>query len=401
MKRTLLSAVLLLACALLSGCGAPSAPMTAGAEPLPEGAIAFDYEQGHLYFDARLCDSLPARLIFDSGAVGLHVDSAWFARSGLELRRLGQANLQGAGVRRREVALLLDSLSFRVDTLRLESRMTTVPDLKSIAGRQIDGIFGVDYLRGCVLFDLRRGYMQAVDPDTLAGAGFRRIPAEWQNDFLFVEACVRFDGERSVAGRFLLDMGCGATLIVNAPAARKADWAGYVGRRVRYTTVAGGIGGDSESETCRAGAVEFGGRRFASVPVTVSCDGGGYLAREEVAGVIGNRLLERFVFAIDCEEPALWLRPAEACDERFPYETAGFAAIDRTDICDGWVVTGLFDGIAPAALRPGDTVVGWDGVPLAGQRRADSLMRVPGKHRIGVVRGGERMNYEIEIKEIL
>lgn len=397
MKRSLLSAALLLAGALSSGCGDTSA--TVGAEPLPEGAVAFDYEQGHLYFDARLCDSIPARLIFDTGAVGLHVDSLWLSRSGLECRRLGRASLHGAGQRRREVTLLLDTLSLGIDTLRLESRMTSVPDLKSIVGRRIDGIFGVDYLKGCVLFDLRRGYMQAVDPDTLAGAGFRRIPAEKQGDFLLVEACVRFDGERVVTGRFLLDTGCGMMLIVNAPAAQKAGWTGYAGRRVRYTTVAGGIGGDSETEMCRASSVEFGGRTFASVPVAVSCDGDGYLAREDVAGVIGNKLLERFVFAIDFAAPALWLRPAS--DGRFPYETAGFAAIDRTDICDGWVLTGLYDGIAPAGLRPGDVVVGWDGVPLAGRQRADSLMRVPGRHRIEVSRDGENTNYEIEIKEIL
>lgn len=401
MKRTLLFAVLSLGGLLSAGCGGPSVSEVAEAEPLPEGAVAFDYEQGHLYFDARLCDSIPARLIFDTGAVGLHMDSLWLSRSGLECRRLGRASLQGAGQRRREVTLLLDTLSLGIDTLRLESRMTSVPDLKSIVGRRIDGIFGVDYLKGCVLFDLRRGYMQAVDPDSLAGAGFRRIPAEKQGDFLLVEACVRFDGERVVVGRFLLDMGCGQTLIVNAPAACKADFAGYAGRKVRYTTVAGGVGGDSESEMCRAAAVEFAGRTFASVPVAVSCDGDGYLAREDVAGVIGNKLLERFVFAIDFAAPALWLRPAEESDGRFSYETAGFAAIDRTDIGGGWVVTGLYDGIAPAGLRPGDVVVGWDGMPLAGQRRADSLMRVPGPHRMEVSRDGENTNYEIEIKEIL
>lgn len=405
MERVLLSAVLLLGGMLSAGCGGPSASQVAEAEPLPVGAEPFDYDRGHLYFDARLCDSLPARLIFDSGASGLHVDSQWLAHSGLQFRQLGRACLRGAGQRLQEVPLVFDSLSFGVGTRRLESRQTPVFDLKSLLGRRIDGIFGADCLHrfagACVLFDLRRGYLQAVDPDTLAGAGFRTIPARTQGDFLLVEACVRFDDERVVSGRFLLDTGCGQTLIVNAPAAGKADFAGYAGVKVRYTTVAGGVGGDSECEICRAAEVGFGGNAFASVPVAVSCDGSGYLAREDVAGVIGTKLLERFVFAIDFAAPALWLRPAEACGERFPYETAGFAAIDRTDIGDGWVVTGLYDGIAPAGLRPGDTIVGWDGIPLAGQEQAERLMREPGRHRIEVARGGERANYEIEVKEIL
>ncbi len=404
MKHTLLSAISLLFCVLAVGCGGTSASMTDEAEPLPDGAFPFDYYKGHLYFDAQVCDSLPARLIFDTGAVGLHVDSLWLIRSEWSPRRLVRANLEGAGVQRKETSLILDTLSFDVGTLHLESRMTSVLDLKAIVGRQADGIFGLDYLNrfadSCVLFDLRRGYMRAVNPDTLADAGFRRFPVEKQGNFLLVDACVRFDDERVVDGRFLLDMGCGRTLIVNTPAAREADFDGYAGRRVHYATIAGGVGGESETEICRAAAVDFGGATFAAVPVTVSRDESGYLAREDVKGVIGTNLLDRFVFAIDFVTPALWLRRTEACDERFPYETAGFTMIDRTDICDGWVVTGLYDNIAPAALQPGDAVVGWDGVALVSNAQADSLVRVPGRHRITVKREGKNTDYDIEIKEL-
>ncbi len=405
MKRTLLSTVSLLFCVLAVGCGGTSASLTDGAEPLPDGAFPFDYHRGHLYFDARFCDSFPARLIFDTGAVGLHVDSLWLVCSGWSPRRLGRANIEGAGSQRKEVQLILDTLSFDVDTLHLESRMTSVLDLKAIAGRQADGIFGLDYLNrfadSCVLFDLRRGYMRAVNPDTLADAGFRRFPLEKQGDFLLVDACVRFDDERIVDGRFLFDMGCGTTLIVNTPAAREADFSGYAGPRVHYATIAGGVGGESEADICRAATVDFGGRTFAAVPVSVSCDDSGYLAREDVKGVIGTQLLDRFVFAVDFVTPALWLRRTEACDERFSYETAGFTMIDRTDICDGWVVTGLYDNIAPAALRPGDVVVGWDGEALVSNAHADSLMRVSGRHRIEVKREGKNADYDIEIKEVL
>ncbi len=405
MKRTLLSTVSLLFCVLAVGCGGTAASVTDEAEPLPEGAFPFDYHRGHLYFDARFCDSLPARLIFDTGAVGLHVDSLWLLRSEWSPRRLGRANLGGAGVRRKEVPLILDTLSFDVDTLHLESRITSVLDLKAIVGRQADGIFGLDYLNrfadSCVLFDLRRGYMRAVKPDTLADAGFRRFPVEKQGEFLLVDACVRFDDERVVDGLFLLDMGCGTILIVNTPAAREAGFGGYAGPRVHYATIAGGVGGESETEICRAAAVDFGGVTFAAVPVNVSRDESGYHAREDVKGVIGTDLLDRFVFAIDFATPALWLRRTEACDEQFPYETAGFTMIDRTDICDGWVVTGLYGNIAPAALRPGDVVVGWDGGALVSNAQADSLMRVPGRHRIEVKREGGNADYDIEIKEVL
>lgn len=405
MKRTSLFAILLSVCVLSVGCGGTSASGTVEPEPLPDGAVPFDYHRGHLHFDARFCDSIPARLIFDTGAVGLHVDSLWLACSEWSPRRLGRANIWGVGSQRKKVQLILDTLTFDVDTLHLESRMTSVLDLKAIAGRQADGIFGLDYLNrfadSCVLFDLRRGYMRAVNPDMLADAGFRRFPLDKQGDFLLVDACVRFDDERVVDGRFLLDMGCGTTLIVNTPAAREADFSGYAGRQVHYATIAGGVGGESETDICRAATVDFGGQTFAAVPVSVSCDDSGYLAKEDVKGVIGIQLLDRFVFAVDFATPALWLHWTEACDEPFPYETAGFTAIDRTDICDGWVVTGLFDNIAPAGLRTGDVVVGWDGEALALHAHADSLMRISGRHSIEVKREGKNADYEIEIKEVL
>ena len=134
MRRTLRTAVLLLGAVLSAGCGGAPSPADAGGDALPEGALPFDYCRGHLYFEARLCDTIPARLIFDSGAAGLHVDSSWLSRSGWSPRRLGRANLEGAGRQRREVPLVLDTLSFAVDTLRLESRMTPVHDLKAILG---------------------------------------------------------------------------------------------------------------------------------------------------------------------------------------------------------------------------------------------------------------------------
>lgn len=83
LKRSLSYA---LACLLLAACGGAGVQHSAAppdSELLPEGAVAFRYHRGHLYFDATVCDSIPARLVFDTGATGLYVDSLWLARSGV------------------------------------------------------------------------------------------------------------------------------------------------------------------------------------------------------------------------------------------------------------------------------------------------------------------------------
>ena len=67
---------------LASCCGrGPQQTDVSAPEPLPKDAIAFHYNGGHLYFDATVCDSLPARLVFDTGATGLYVDSLWLTQS--------------------------------------------------------------------------------------------------------------------------------------------------------------------------------------------------------------------------------------------------------------------------------------------------------------------------------
>ena len=86
----------------------------------------------------------------------------------------------GTGVSVASTRILLEKLAFAIDTLRRESgQMTPVLALKEVLGRQSDGILGQRFLaQSCVEFNLRRGYMRAVSPDTLAAAGFACVAVE-------------------------------------------------------------------------------------------------------------------------------------------------------------------------------------------------------------------------------
>lgn len=395
-------AALLLA-ATLAACGRMSAPAAPEPEPLPDGAIPFDYDRGHLYFDARIADSLPARLIFDTGATLLSLDSLWLTETGgaFDGLKSGQGVLRGAGQRSELVRLLLDSLSLEVDTLRWRSAQTVVHDLRRIVGRRIDGIFGEYYLDGrCVAFDYRRGFMRAVAPDTLAAAGYVRIPARKERSRIYFPMRVVFDADHVVEGEFMLDTGCGATAFVSTPAADRAALDGYAGHKVHVTESAGGVGGRTESYCSRAAEVTLGGHTLRDVPVCVSENRSGVLAGETGCGIVGNGLLERFDFAVDfrSDEAALWVRPAASFGERFDGRSLGFRMIDRTDICDGWLVAGFVAGFAPEGLAEGDVVFEWDGRPIASL--PDSAIFRTGPHRFRARRGGQATEYETEYKEI-
>ena len=82
--RTTRRASFLWVAVLLAACGGPADQPSAevAAVVLPEGAVPLEYD-GHIRFEATVGDSVPARLLFDTGAAGLYLDSLWQERSGI------------------------------------------------------------------------------------------------------------------------------------------------------------------------------------------------------------------------------------------------------------------------------------------------------------------------------
>lgn len=404
-KAGLFGGLLAVAGVVVFAAASSGVPQKTGAAPLsekiPAGAIAFDYYEGHIYLDALICDTIPARLVFDTGATGLYVDSLWLKESGFAPQKMTKARIRGAGTGVPAVRVILDEIPFSVDTLRYKSSMTPILALKEILGQRIDGILGQQYLSdACVEIDLRHGFLRAVKPDTLAAAGFAQIPVTKRDYRIFVPMQVRIEPGHVVEGEFLLDVGSAGIVDIAAPMARKAGFGDIRGKKVLYNTLSGGIGGESSYMRYRAQSVALGKYIFNGVLVDVSQNESGVMARDDISGLIGNKLLERFDCVIDFAAPALWLRPTPGFNKPFGYISPGFTMIDRTDICGGWIVTGIYEGHAPEGLFPGDTVVMWDRVPVA-ELDINLMHSEAGRHRIGVIRGGEKIEYICVAKELL
>lgn len=117
-------------------------------ERLPEGAVPFSYD-GHLLFKAVVGDSIPAQLIFDTGATGLYLDSLWLAKSGYAPGRTFSALMPGGGGREMSrVKVIRDSMSLQVDTIVWRTGgVVPVIDLKGILGRDATAYSDRDFLR--------------------------------------------------------------------------------------------------------------------------------------------------------------------------------------------------------------------------------------------------------------
>ena len=64
-------------------------------KPLPEGAIPFDYSN-HLYFEVVLRDSVPAKMIFDTGNTNILIDNKLFKEYFAPSPTLQRVVIQGA-----------------------------------------------------------------------------------------------------------------------------------------------------------------------------------------------------------------------------------------------------------------------------------------------------------------
>ena len=86
---------------------------TAEKQPIPAGAVEMQYNK-HLYFQVMLRDSIPARMIFDTGSSNLLIDSTFYASTFGKGKNLRRAMLGGAGDGHELTTLDASGWSYRV-----------------------------------------------------------------------------------------------------------------------------------------------------------------------------------------------------------------------------------------------------------------------------------------------
>ena len=114
---------------------------------LPADAIEMKYQR-HLYFDVVLRDSIPARMIFDTGSSNLLLDSTFYATNFGKNKNLRRAMLSGAGNGFQLTTLDASSWNYRVGEVSNSEQMAIVMDLRKIVGDGVDGLFGLPFMLG-------------------------------------------------------------------------------------------------------------------------------------------------------------------------------------------------------------------------------------------------------------
>ncbi len=358
MKRFLYSAA-----ALLCSC------VSMVAQEVPEDAIPFVFDS-HIYIQSVLCDSIPANLVFDTGADMLYLDKDYLALSqfaGL-LMKTGRALIGGAGNGgQQQIEILLDPIGIRLGGRNMSAnRITPIINLREILGRHADGIIGnnklfespleVDFSR-CIMFS-------RADVNLIENEGFTKLPAVFEKNRFYVEAAVAIDSCNAIKGKFLIDMGSGRNVTLTKAASAKLDMS--VRKHAYYTTSHGGIGGSADEIVIRAG-------QFAmldtldNVVVACSLNEKGALSERPYAGIIGNGILRHYDFVFDVPGKSVWARRNSSYPESWrDASRLHMAYVDRTDICEGWIVNGVYVGgnAEKAGIEIGDVILSVNGRPV-------------------------------------
>lgn len=330
---------------------------------LPDGAIAFDYT-GHLYFDVVVRDSIPARMIFDTGNTNILIDNKFFKKHFAPSPTLQRSLIQGAGNSLEAVYRDTAEWIYSVGEEQQTEQGAIVMDLQKILGSGVDGMFGMEFMRGRrVEFNFADEYMRLLQPDEPLADGYVCIKCKWldaRESRMLLPVSVQISDGTAIEGNFLVDMGARDGLVLNSSLAAKLNLRSVIADAKKKVLDAGGVGGSRTDYLFRAKGVSVGGFEIADVNAIYSGNTMGAMADDSYDGLIGNALLERFDVVFDFAKGEIWLRP----NKNFSAEKRYDSGVTLTPQEDCWVVNGLVEGGNgdKAGLRRGDVVMTINGL---------------------------------------
>lgn len=271
--------------------------------------IPIEYRDGHIFVEVTINGIRKLRLMLDSGA-----SSNLFSRTAvdsLDLPVVGQ--VAGKGIGGYSQVNLVKSDSIEVGGLTLFRQVAGVTDLSSLQGiLNFDGLLGQDFLsRFPVLVDYHDQRIVVYNQDKFnPPQGGTDVPFKLTMQVPTITA--ELDG---LPGEYLVDLGSGFGLIVHK------HWSdlNHLEERLDdiqdYKVAIGGLGSDLQGKSGYAASFEFGNIRINALRVVLPEAGDGLAGSKELAGNIGNLVLDQFRLLFDYLNSRIIFYPAEESNE--------------------------------------------------------------------------------------
>lgn len=336
---------------------------------VPDGAIPFIYHN-HLYIKAILQDTLPVTLIYDTGASNIYIDKDFKRLSRFMENKNDKAIalLSGAGNSDRiSCPVIADPLKITIGNIKYTDVYSPVDNIRESLGRHMDLMVGNEAFKNkTLLINYKDGYILPVKKlNSKTLEGFTQLPAIFKDNRIYIEAELKVDSIQSIKGHFLLDLGCGSALVLTNKVRERLDLSNTPTARCYHSSY--GIGGDASTMIFRAKSFNL-LDELQDVVVNASYNKKGALAGDDgYLGIIGNPILCHYDLIIDFKHGKVYAKKNDNTDDYCHVASREqMSYIDRTDICDGWIVSSLYDdGIAQkAGFEIDDIILSINGRPV-------------------------------------
>ena len=262
---------------MLSACGGAhkqtEAVEIAPEQVIPDGAIPMHYDR-HLCLEVVLCDSIPARMLFDTGNTHLLLDSTFYAEKIGDRVPLLRSMFGGAGDGMESARMAMHTWRYCMGATEMTERMAVVMNLRKIVGEKTDGMVGMTLMQGRrALFDYKSGYMQLLAAADSIPQNFVKISCTWLDDTkmrLVLPLELTFKDGTIFKGNFLVDTGMPDALSFNSTTADRLNLKERFADAVRRERAVGGVGGASVEYDFTVQTITVGGVALHDMQATWS-----------------------------------------------------------------------------------------------------------------------------------
>lgn len=260
----------------------------------PEGVdsviIPMEYSNGHIKMDATINGQKKIKVILDSGASANIFNSGVLDEFNFEV----VGTLPSIGIGGSEEINLMEIDSIEVGGLNLYGQVAGSMDMTAIAqglmlGDDFGGIIGYDFLsRFPILVDYANHTLTVYNPDSFEPPQMGvEIPF-----YLTIQLPTITASLEGIEGDFIVDLGNAAGLIVHKKFSDNNKLEKLLEDVHANDAKIGGVGGDVGGKSGMTNNFRIGGMLIDSLRIFIPDTASGILGSREIAGNIGNRILE-------------------------------------------------------------------------------------------------------------
>lgn len=378
------------------------------AGPSSAVTIPFELVNRHVVIQVKVNNSRPLSFVLDTGDKFAIIDLERAKELGLTLQ--GELRAAGAGSERPTGAFVKDA-TFTIPGLAGFTQPVNIAlPVRHMAprmGQDFDGILGSEFIKEFVLeldYQARVIKLHNKDKFNYTGPG-ESIPIKLNGaGHPIIDGEVTPIGSDPVKGKFVLDIGSGAALILYSPFVVEHHLPGPDQKTIKAIGV-GGAGGASNGRIGRVTELKIGAFKISNLTTMFSEDKEGALASSAVLGNIGAQVMSKFRLLLDYSHDRIIFEPNSTFPEGFERAFSGLAMVAEGKDYRTFRITDLLDN-APATeagLQKNDVITAIDGKPATELTltRLNEMFERPASYKLTVRRGGQTLQVTLTPRKLV